>query len=324
MKLKVALGKGNKKRIVKPTAILMLIVLGIVFSFSLAEYMVRKIVSLPLQKQFMQFMSLMNYSVPRDLADEDLFWITKFEFRGRKHSLEKSRGMFRIICLGDSCTQGFVSRQETLPYKETFAYKLEEVLRNGFNSEKVEVINAGIGGYSSLQGLRYLKRSLWQYKPDLIISWFGVNDDGWALFYKDKEQKIPRVEDLRKKTLLEHSNLYLLFKNELFAEKFQRVSAIDYYKNLEKMYLFAKEKNIEVVFVFPFRVDLKRKKVSYYDDYKEKLEQLNFKYGCKVIDLVPELSRIRNIDELYMDPAHPNAAGHTIVANIIARFINRN
>ena len=73
-------------------------------------------------------------------------------------------------------------------------------------------MNAGVGGYTSLQGLRYLKKELWKYSPDMVIVWFGVNDDSSAIFFSDKDQKLPAPEDLKNMGILKRSALWQFLK----------------------------------------------------------------------------------------------------------------
>ena len=62
----------------------------------------------------------------------------------------KSKNTFRIICIGDSITQGYAQGKGLLPREQTYVYKLEKLLTKKFKDKKIEVINTGNGGYSSL------------------------------------------------------------------------------------------------------------------------------------------------------------------------------
>jgi lysophospholipase L1-like esterase len=77
---------------------------------------------------------------------------------------------FRIICLGDSNTFG-------LAVDDQYSYpaQLSQVLNNELGG-RAEVINAGVPGYSSRQGLVYLQERLLKYRPNLVIVGFGKND----------------------------------------------------------------------------------------------------------------------------------------------------
>ena len=85
----------------------------------------------------------------------------------------KGKGVFRIICIGDSITFG-------LDVDDRFTYpsQLEQILNQLPESagKKIEVINAGVPTYTTRQGLIYLDERLLQFQPDLVIAAFGGND----------------------------------------------------------------------------------------------------------------------------------------------------
>jgi lysophospholipase L1-like esterase len=87
----------------------------------------------------------------------------------REFAREKPPGVKRIVSLGDSFTMGYEVANE-----ETFSSLLERDLRaKGLN---VEVINAGVSGYSNAEECLYLERELLSYSPDLVIVSFYAND----------------------------------------------------------------------------------------------------------------------------------------------------
>ncbi|MBN2383062.1 hypothetical protein JXQ70_09285 [bacterium] len=81
-----------------------------------------------------------------------------------------------IACCGDSCTALGLG-----PYPERLASDLELVLGSG----RASILNAGIPGYSSLQGLRLLERLLEQNHFDYVSFYFGWNDHWQALSKPD-------------------------------------------------------------------------------------------------------------------------------------------
>lgn len=76
----------------------------------------------------------------------------------------------RVLCLGDSCT--FFDGRTVPPYSVV----LEHLLGG---DRVVEVINAGVPGYTSYQGLAWLESELLEYAPDVVTVYFGWNDT-WA------------------------------------------------------------------------------------------------------------------------------------------------
>jgi lysophospholipase L1-like esterase len=82
---------------------------------------------------------------------------------------DKPPGVKRIVSLGDSYTVGYEVEAD-----ETFAAVLErKLVEAGVN---VEVLNAGVSGYSNAEECLYLERELLGYAPDLVLVSFYVND----------------------------------------------------------------------------------------------------------------------------------------------------
>jgi lysophospholipase L1-like esterase len=70
-----------------------------------------------------------------------------------------SKKEFTIVCFGDSITHG------------GYPAELEKIFGNA------RVINAGVGGNTSRQGLARLERDVLSHRPDLVILFFGTNDN---------------------------------------------------------------------------------------------------------------------------------------------------
>ena len=81
-------------------------------------------------------------------------------------------GELRVVCIGDSVTFGL-----GLADDRTFPARLEAALRADprLAGRTVRVLNAGVPGYSAVQGERLLRR-LADVRPDVVVAWFGMND----------------------------------------------------------------------------------------------------------------------------------------------------
>jgi lysophospholipase L1-like esterase len=91
-------------------------------------------------------------------------------WRGRELPLEKSPGVLRIATLGDSSTFGY-----GVPYEHSYSAQLQELLcARGLNCE---VLDAGVVGYTSRQGLERYRKLVREYKPDIVIEAFGAVND---------------------------------------------------------------------------------------------------------------------------------------------------
>ncbi|MGD9874788.1 MAG: SGNH/GDSL hydrolase family protein [Kiritimatiellia bacterium] len=82
---------------------------------------------------------------------------------------EKPEGNLRVICLGDSQTQGFECRQD-----KTFSAVIQRYLSK--RGENAEVINAGVSGFSTAEALAFLENEGIRYNPDAVVLGFFAND----------------------------------------------------------------------------------------------------------------------------------------------------
>ena len=118
------------------------------------------------------------------------------EYRNRI-SLKKDG--YRILCLGESMTQGGYPEQ------------LDLILNDMDPTKEFSVINKGIGGTNTGIILTRLESYLEKYMPDIVITMMGINDDHFPgtvspvedIFEERKDEKIYNVNDLR---------IYKLFK----------------------------------------------------------------------------------------------------------------
>jgi len=185
--------------------------------------------------------------------DKDLFWFpdagttltNSLGFRGPEIS-EKKSDIIRIVCMGDSVPQnGFPS----------YPRLLEKLLNE--NSRKFEVINAGIGSYSSYQGLVLLRKKILKLKPDIVTVQFGWNDHWAAWSHSDKElAKYWKFVGLR--NFLGKFRFYQLFADLInsFREKttknfsyHPRVSPEEYRENLTEMIKLSKKHGFRLIFI---------------------------------------------------------------------------
>ena len=97
--------------------------------------------------------------------------INSLGFRGREYTRAKPEGTFRIVVLGDSITFG-----NHLPLEATYADQLEKLLIQ--DAPTNEVLNLGVGGYSTAQEAALLAELGVSLEPDLVILGFCLNDLG--------------------------------------------------------------------------------------------------------------------------------------------------
>lgn len=85
--------------------------------------------------------------------------------RGRAHGSPKAAGKFRVLVLGDSFAEGVHVSEEQL---------VTRLLEDG--DPTLEVINAGVGAWGTVQEYLYLREAGPVFRPDLVLVMFYEND----------------------------------------------------------------------------------------------------------------------------------------------------
>jgi lysophospholipase L1-like esterase len=248
---------------------------------------------------------------------------------GKEYKLSKGRNIFRILLLGDS-----------IIYKDEIRQYLDEKLNTNpaltLNSKyKFEIWNAGCPGYDVRQYYLYLKHRGINYKPDMVLICFCLNDFDLNLniYYKDKkgatEYYFP-VPEISKRIsvnpfLMKYSYFYrfviLMFDSYLSAKKLDNNDVLrengEYY--LQKIKDICTINNIPLVAViFPYL-----KPLSAYDIYQQRQYQtiggVVNELGLNSINLYDHLAGLNlyNLRENKDDDIHPNLEGHCLIGRII-------
>jgi lysophospholipase L1-like esterase len=100
--------------------------------------------------------------------------INSLGYRDVEHDLEAPPDTFRIAVLGDSFTE---ARQ--MPIEDTYWDRLGKGLADcaALDGRNVEVLNFGIGGYSTTQSLLAYDLDARRFKPDLVLLGFFPGND---------------------------------------------------------------------------------------------------------------------------------------------------
>lgn len=197
--------------------------------------------------------------VQKARMDEDFFGtpIATDEFGLRNSPAErKSEKSLRILALGGSPTFGWGVASES-----TYAKRLEELLRHKYG-EHIDVINGGVIGYSSHQGLKFLKRHWEDLKPDIVTVAYVINDvDSYRFFRSngksDRELGAPSVFSRLTAGPLRRLGLFRALQSIMrFAGPGDavlpgkvRVPLKDYRDNLQEMVHWVRGRRGQIVFV---------------------------------------------------------------------------
>ena len=128
----------------------------------------------------------------------------------------------RIVFLGDSL-------MTTLHWGANAGYPdiLKELYRK--YNKRVEIINSGIGGHTSWQGLARLKKDVLAHKPEYCVILFGGNDLFWTKggkemkwmkkFRRTMEQMIKTLKKNGVKPVLLSGTVIRAFKQEVYERE---------------------------------------------------------------------------------------------------------
>lgn len=171
----------------RPRRRLVLVVLAAILA--LGE-IVAHLVGLPDLPRDPTFTTAPEWRFPDWIAkDPELFWkfrpnrviegryrINNHGYRGPDFTTEKTPGVMRVVCLGESNTFGL-----RLPDNVVWPAKLQ-VRLNELDPQhrNWEVLNLAVTDYSSLQGLRLANREVARLKPDIVLYCFAWADHQMA------------------------------------------------------------------------------------------------------------------------------------------------
>ena len=232
------------------------------------------------------------------LPDAELFWrfipshelgkffgpggrINRFGFRGPEIEVAKDPTRRRIAALGDSGTFGWAVAEA-----DSYPRQLEQILNSEPGSPPVEVINAGVPGYTSLQGLRWFESHVARFSPDLIVISFGGNDAD-SLEVADKDRHfLPATMTLQRVLLM--TRVYQLVYRIVAVRKYApayadkrlwvpRVSLDDFAANINRMIDLATDRRIRVLL-------LARRGGPHEESYLDVLREISRSRGVPYLD----------------------------------------
>jgi lysophospholipase L1-like esterase len=103
--------------------------------------------------------------------------VNRLGFRGPEIAVPKPPGTFRIFAIGESSTFGWKGASS---HEEAWPAVLEAKLRAAHPERSIEVVNAGVPGYTSIeQRINYLLR-ISHLEPDAVLIYHGNNDLTWS------------------------------------------------------------------------------------------------------------------------------------------------
>lgn len=278
-------------------------------------------------------------------GDGRIYRINNLGLRDHDVAVPKPPGVYRILSLGESTTFG-----AGVALRDTYGKVAERLLRQRFPEKNIEIINAGIGAYTSFQCVKYLEIEGARLAPDMVWLFSGANDglasfvrnfrnfrDGFA--YTDRELYALRHRYAGLLGLLNRSDLYKLFRraqtgrwltdygrhvagreDELKAQGVwqTRVPPADRADNLRRFVTLTRDLGATPVLLVP----------AYFNtppDGFAPLRQIAAQTHTPTVDLPRALHESGQFDALWYGleelGGHPNATGHRLMGEAIATAV---
>lgn len=264
--------------------------------------------------------------------------INSLGLRDRQISEEKSAGVKRILLLGDSFTEG-----TGVILEHTFGKQLEDLF-------KLEVINAGVSGYSTLHEYLWLKERGLRLQPDLIILNVNEADLGEAAKYHQIWQKrgfkdlqiepSGSVVDKLKLLTLIRDRVMPLWRRKSEPKTSVFVTSPDYWRLVEsdirRIDFLTRGRNIPLLVVFQphghhvsSTAWAKGRLVHGFEVGRiypplmpKLLDELAKEVGFKFLDLTDVFAATDATALYFPDDGHWTATGHKLAAETIYKTLN--
>ncbi len=263
-------------------------------------------------------------------------------FRSPEVSAEKPDGAVRVLSLGDSQTFG-----NGVAQTEVYPAKLQEILSREPGFESVEVINAGVQAYNTIQEVRTLQRHATVLHPDIVTLAFYINDisesrsreRGPALGARGelKRRGLKRFTPYRLIYFVKRSRVVILVR-----DRFRRARASDDYAEIfagrtppdlepaweliEEHLALARDlaatRGFRLI-VFPIPMSMEFRQDYPNEAYRSRFLGIADRLGIEHFDPTPELREggATVEDNFIAWDGHINAATHRLIAERLARKI---
>lgn len=288
-----------------------------------------------------------GYFFSKLVPDEKLLWrrvageadVNSWGFRGHEVQVPKPKGTYRILFLGDSCTE------------QGYPYMVEERLNQQFKDSdlRFESIVLATSGFSSYQGKVTAELYGAKVDPDLVVVFFGWNDHWLARGSVDAEKIVSvhngPIDDL---IMWTYGRLRVLqFANWALTGRFsaarsghgqQRVPANQYRENLIEINRILQSRNRPIVFITAptayyklgvpeyitkkgFASDAMSAK-SLHKNYNKIVREVAGKEGAYLLDLEPQIGSSPDLRSIFTeDNIHFTQAGLSVVADALVDLI---
>lgn len=337
---------------------IILISLGIIFSFSLLEIYSRIAFKITLPRECFQNDILLNHSHKPSSSCQfrTKFWyvnykINSFGLRDFEYPQKKPENTYRILALGDSFTEGFGVKQ-----KESWPKILEKNLTSNIKDKHIEVINAGVAGYSPLLEYLYLKEKGLELEPDLVIVAFDLTDflddieyAKQANYLANEPVSVKPFEPLHQQIYLDHLEngeqtpntqkiisflrKHSMLLKTLLGPKPQALRISNFFqptenqqqevkKNILLIKTLLEQKNVNLLLVtYPYQNQLEDQNIP---KPQQELENFALTNDIKFLNATPNFSSFKPQDLYIKYDLHFSVKGHNILAQSLTNYLIEN
>ena len=253
---------------------------------------------------------------------------------------EKPAGTFRIVCLGDSVTFGYRVppvwperlndyNPEWLPYPML----LEKELRKANPNRNIEVFPMAVPGYTTHQGLAWLRRDIEHLQPDVVIASFGWNDASVS-DVSDREAIDTRWSTVAIRWLVDHSQAFAHATRWLrsrngppasFPTPKPRVSETEYIENFKAIVNLAREHRAPAIVIgAPYRDSTTNPaEAQLMSAYRRALKSAMQESQTPYLEVVELTEAAGTVNEgFFGELIHPNHMGHRLMASELLKLMS--
>lgn len=321
----------------------LLILCGLLLPLTIVEFAMRAYARLASQERTITADYLLGWKlIPhtkhlfRKEEQPYLIVINSKGLRDREHSYEKSKGLFRIVVVGDS----FVFGSGGVEASDRFTDILEKSTRN------VEVINMGVPAYGTDQEYLYLKREGLKYHPDLVIlcvfaadfarSFFTVNPSngrpkgyfsitaGQLVFHPPSFPVFYKLSQRSYLLGLSYMALDKVFRSYWKVHQLDVINPQDRVDTFKHLFIGARDLCKEqgskfVVVYFPWHGQKNKGFIE------QTLDELAASEDIKILNLMNDMDRANTEKRAYFEhDIHFNESGHQAVAKALQEYLVTN
>jgi lysophospholipase L1-like esterase len=248
----------------------------------------------------------------------------------------KQSGEFRVMAFGDSTTQGW-----GVDDNSHYSAVLEKMLNAGScGRERFQVVSAGVNAYPNSLVEEKLKEVLQDplYQPDVVIRAYSFNSNFENLPRLEGAARQQFLNRVRWKSMVRRSALYNFFIEDLFRQ-------LAYYKlrhmlmagslstiegngdldvgrfnaSLDESLQLARDHHAQLVLLVLGSQD--ETKDSEMHPFQKAMLDFAAAHNIPVVNMI-DVMRTQGQSAMYMDPAHPTAAGHKLIAEQLYSLIH--